>query len=264
MRRLIVSQEAISGDRIHITDKEDIDYISIVLRMKEGDSLLVSDGAGNAWETRIDRMSRGGIELFIISEQIVNDNESTRVTLYQGLPKGSKMEEIVRKATELGVFRIVPVGAARSIPGSEDISAAKLGRWRRIAKEASKQSRRLRVPEVSGVCSFAEAAAELADVGYDLILVLFELEDGRTLKHALRELGELKAGMPVNAGQKLEGGAKSLDIAAFVGPEGGFERAEVDRLVREGAESVSIGDTILRTETAGPAAIAMILYELDM
>ena len=249
MRRLIVSPQAVLGDRIHITDKEDIAYISVVLRMKEGGALLVSDGAGRAWEVVIDSISRTGVDLGIISEKPVYEEEKTQITLYQGLPKGTKMEDIVRKSTELGAYKIVPVSTARTIPGTDGISDAKLERWRRIAKEAAKQSRRPLVPEVSKVLDFEGAAAGLAGAGFDHILALFELEEGRTLKQALKE---------VNRGEK------PLNIAVFIGPEGGFEHAEVERLMREGAESVTVGETILRTETAGPAAVAMILYEFEL
>jgi len=254
MRSLIVSSNTISGDKIHITDNEDISYLSVVLRMKQDDKLLVSDGSGRVWETRIDSISRGGIELSVISKRYMPENDMTRVTLYQGLPKGAKMEEIVRKATELDVFKIVPLETCRTIPRSGDISASKFERWRRIAKEASRQSGRLLVPEVNGVIRFEEAAAELAGAGYDLILVLFELEENRTLKQALRDFCSR---MPNNS-------EKPYNIAIFIGPEGGFEKTEIEDLVSEGAESVTIGDTILRTETAGPAAITMILYEFDM
>ena len=264
MRRLIVSEDIVSGDRIHITDKEDILYISTVLRMTEGGGLLVSNGEGLLREAEIEHVSKSGIELRIISEFPQDDEEKTRVTLYQGLPKGPKMEEIIRKATELGVFRVVPVETARSVPGADDINAAKLERWRRVAKEASKQSRRDRVPEVADVTGLEEAAGGLSAEGYDLALALYELEEGRTLKQALRVLNESIDRILAKALQYYEGDSKPLEIAVFIGPEGGFESAEVERLVRAGAVSVTLGDTILRTETAGPAAIAMILYEMDM
>ena len=281
MRRLIVQPGTVSGDRIHITDKDDITYLSIVLRMKEGDMLLVTDGAGRAWETSISTITREDIELSVLAENPAPEDCMTRVTLYQGLPKGAKMDEIIRKATELGVYKIVPVATARSIPGSVNMVAMKLERWRRIAKEASKQSMRVNVPEVTGLLRFEEAAAGLADATnglnedapgiadatkgfeesapglagerFDLILVPYELEEEMTLKQALREPGAPARGS----------GGNPLNIAVFIGPEGGFESSEVGRLVGLGAVSVTMGSTILRTETAGPAAVAMILYELS-
>jgi len=258
MRRLIVNADTISGDRIHITDKEDISYLSAVLRMKEGEKLLVSDGAGKAWETNIDKISREEIELVVLSEQPVTEELRTRVTLYQGLPKGGKMENVIQKATELGVYRIEPVLTARAISGQEYVTTAKLERWRRVAKEASKQSRRLHVPEIGRVLAFKEALlglkdAESGEAGYDLVLTMYELEESHTVKQALRE----------SIASARDSNGEPLSIAVFIGPEGGFEREEVDRLAAEGAVSVTMGDTILRTETAGPVAVALILYELN-
>ena len=261
MRRLIVQPGAVTDNRIHITDKDDIMYLSGVLRMKAGDKLLVSDGAGRSWETNIKEVSRSGIELEILSENHVYEYVKTKVTLYQALPKGAKMDEIVRKATELGVFRIVPVKTARVETGSSSTSALKLERWHRIAREASKQSMRLRVPDISGLLEFTEAAARLKDAGFDLILAPYELEEERTLKQALRESIASADTAILCRAQGVD--EKPLSIAVFIGPEGGFESAEIDRLVAEGAVPVTLGDTILRTETAGPATVAMILYEFS-
>ena len=240
---------AFQGDIIQITDKEDISYLASVLRMKEGDALLVSDGVGRACEARITEMGRPGgagkpgIALEVIGERTVEDAYKTRITLYQGLAKGEKMSEVARKATELGVHRIVPTLTARSVP---DVgSAAKLERWRRIAEEASRQAQRWSVPEVADVVNLEDAAAGLAAEAYDLALVLYELEEAQTLKQVIA-------------------GGRFQKVAVFVGPEGGFEKNEVDTLIMQGAYSVTIGETILRTETAGPAAIAMLLYELEL
>lgn len=253
MRRLILQNDPIVNDRIVIKDKEDIAYLSIVLRMKEGDRLLVSDGAGKAWETAIETITRDEIVLEIIIEQHLREDCKTRVTLYQGLPKGTKMEEVIRKATELGVYRIIPFGTTRAIPDAGDVSIAKSERWHRIAKEASRQSRRFWVPEIDRVRSFKETVSGLAESGYDLILLLYELEEVRTIKHALQELKACKSEDD-----------SEWNIAVLIGPEGGFELWEVESLINEGAVTATMGDTILRTETAGPIAVAMILYELDL
>jgi len=261
MRRLIVQPGAVTDNRIHITDKDDIMYLSGVLRMKAGDKLLVSDGAGRSWETGITEISRSGIDLEILSENHIYEDMKTKVTLYQALPKGSKMEEIIRKSTEIGVYKIVPVVTKRTLEGSKNTTALRRERWLRVAKEASRQSRRLIVPELSTVLSFEEAAAGLKDAGFDLILAPYELEEERTLKQALREsIASVDAAMLCRAQGVDE---KPLSIAVFIGPEGGFESEEIVRLVSEGAISVTLGDTILRTETAGPATVAMILYEFS-
>ena len=255
MRRLFVGSESIQGDRIHITDKDDIFYLSTVLRMKVGDGLFVLSEQEKAFEARIVETGRDGILLDIAREVPIDKDFGTFVTLFQGLPKGAKMDEIVRKSTELGVSRIVPVVTSRSVTGADGVSAAKEGRWRRIAEEAARQSRRVRVPEVADVLLFDDAASGLAAGGFDLIIVLFELEEECTLKRALRECRDRLAGPDGNA---------APNVAVFIGPEGGFESKEIERLIGEGAESVTIGETILRTETAGPAAVAIILYEYEL
>lgn len=254
MRRLFVEPESIGEGLIYIKDKERISYLSAVLRLKAGDDIFVSDGVGKAYEARIMEIEKTVITLRIMTEQTFVESYNTRITLYQGLPKSAKMDEIVRKATELGVYRVVPVETARSVPGAEDGASVKLERWRRIAMEAARQSCRIGVPEVKAAMKFQEAAAGLKDEGYDLVLALFELEEALTLKHALQE--------------KLRRAKYNVswfpNIAIFIGPEGGFEQSEIDCLIREGAESVTIGETILRTETAGPAAIAMVIYECEL
>jgi len=255
MRRIFVEPEAFDDCTIYIKDKESISYISVVLRLKTGDALFVSDGVSKAYETRISGIGKNEITLHVITEQPFTDGYNTRITLYQGLPKGSKMDEIVRKSTELGVYHIVPVETARSVPDREKgAQASKLERWQRIAKEAARQSCRTSVPEVKSAMKFSDATAELKPEGYDIILALYELEEKRTLKHALQD------------GLHLMGhsGICFPKIAVFIGPEGGFEQYEVDSLIHEGASSVTIGETILRTETAGPAAVAMILYECEL
>lgn len=254
MRRIFTSPETIQGDIIHITDNDDIYYLTTVLRMNKGDGLYVSDGAGRAWETNISEIGKGGIRLDVVMECPADEGAGTDITLYQGLPKGAKMDDTIRKSVEIGVSRIIPVVTARSVPGADTVPASKLTRWGRIAGEAARQSRRARIPEVRPVQTLKEAAAGLAGEGYDLILVLYELEEGRTLKHALQGGRDR---------MRKSGVDRPPRAAVFIGPEGGFEREEVDCLLNEGAEAVTIGENILRTETAGPAAIAMILYEYE-
>lgn len=250
MRRIFAGQNAFHNDVILITDHDDIAYISGVLRMKTGDSLLVSDGVSRACETRITAISKTAIELRVQAECLFETGRKTEITLYQGMPKGAKMDEIVRKSTELGVRRILPIVTCRSVSSANNKSGAsqeKIRRWRRIAEEAARQSQRMEIPEVGDVISLPEAVKGLKNEDYDIVLILFELEEKLSLKEALRDR------MP-----------EFPKIAVFIGPEGGFEQEEVDLLVSHGAVTVTVGETILRTETAGPAAIAMIMYEMEL
>ena len=248
MRRIFVNKNDFVEGGLQITNKNVISYLSVVLRMDVGDELLVSDGVARTCETKITEISKSLIELNIQNECPFEEGYGTQITLYQGMPKGSKMDEIVRKSTELGVCRIVPTLTERSVPEiKRDAFSSKVSRWRRIAEEAARQSHRMSIPEVSEVISFADAVKELSSLDYDVTLALYELEEKQTLKVALQE-------------NKIQ----SPKIAVFIGPEGGFEQEEISQLVSAGAAVVTVGETILRTETAGPAAIAMILYENEM
>jgi len=255
MRRLFISLGEIHNGLIRITDADDVFYLSTVLRLRRGDGLYVSDGISKAYETRIAEVGRKEISLEVLEEKPIQDSGKVRISLYQGLPKGSKMDEIVRKTTELGVSRIVPVVMLRSVPSHDDgVSSGKLGRWRRIAEEAARQSRLIYVPEVSSVVRFSEAVESLKGEEYDVALVLYELEEGDTLKSVLQ----------AEKGFQLRKEGRPSSVAIFIGPEGGFEREEINALLEAGAKTVTIGETILRTETAGPAAIAMTMYELEL
>jgi 16S rRNA (uracil1498-N3)-methyltransferase len=254
MKRLFVDACDILSDRILVYDKGQINHLLHVLRMKPGDSLLVLDGAGMEYLAEIGEIAEGKkpeVVLHITSARPYERFPKTSVTLFQGIPKGQKFDDIVRKATELGVYRIVPLETARVVTEIRlESFEKKRERLQRIAGEAAKQSRRGDVPEVTPPVTVAEACGRIA--AFDAAILLYELEDGLTLKQALRRL------KPAGKGDT------GRNIALLIGPEGGFAEAEVALLTEAGAISVTVGDTILRTETAGPAAIAMLLYELEL
>lgn len=191
------------------------------------------------------------IEHIVELAQVASDEVTARVverrpgirpgiglTLVQGVPKGAKMDAIIRMGTELGVTEFVPVHSRRTVAEAKHRAA----RWRRIAVEASKQSRRADVPEVYDPVPFDLALGHLA--GHDLILLLWEGERMRSLADALTD-------------------ARSPQrVAVVIGPEGGLDHAEVEAATRRGAIPVSLGPLILRTETAGLVAVSMVLYEI--
>jgi 16S rRNA (uracil1498-N3)-methyltransferase len=164
-----------------------------------------------------------------------------KVTLFQCLPKTGKMELIVQKCTELGVFAVVPVVSARCVvvPGKD--CEKKRERYSRVALEAAKQSRRAMIPSVLPLIELKRIDVK----SFDLFLVAYEDENTVTLKQALRATNE------------------PASIALLIGPEGGLEESEVAHLVKAGAKSVSLGKRILRTETAGMAMLAQTLYEVE-
>lgn len=241
MNRFFVARENIAGGTALITG-EDVKHISKVLRMSPGDKVMLCDGEGTQYLAEIEDISRDKVTLGILESERCKSEPAQRITLYQGLPKGDKMELIVQKCVELGISEIVPVAAERSVvrvkPGE---FGGKRTRYQRVAYEAAKQCGRGIVPQVAELTDFASADM----TGHDLIIIAYEDEKGKTLKSLLRE------------------NIQARDIALVIGPEGGLERAEVDTLIKKGGVPVTLGPRILRTETAGMAALAMILYEIE-
>ncbi|MDR7439759.1 MAG: RsmE family RNA methyltransferase [Armatimonadota bacterium] len=229
MHRLLVKPDPGDPHLLHL-DAREARHALRVLRMRVGDVFLAFDGRGGEWEAELLRTSPG------VVARVLRPREGLalpyRLTLYQGVPKGDKMDTVVRMGTELGIARFVPVAMERSVK-----AGGRVERWRRIAAEASKQCRRAQVPEVADPMPFAQAAAAFAR--HSLRVFLWE-GGGRPLLRMLERTQEL------------------TDLAMFVGPEGGFAEEEVRRL-RACAEAVSLGPLVLRTETAGLAAAAVIL-----
>lgn len=268
MSRFFVSPADIDGRYIRITDKNDIHHMKKVLRLKSGDQVDVSDG--DAWEyrARIEETDEKEVLLLILDKQKFAREPATRITLYQGIPKGSKMEEIIQKSVELGVDSISPVFMERTVVVDKGNFGKKLSRWQKIADEAVKQCRRGMIPEVRSPIPFSEMSGALSE--YDLVIFPYENEEEMTIKELLRERltsVSSNASAPSAADMAEPNGAASNGpdrIAIIIGPEGGFSEKEAKALADAGIRGVSLGKTILRTETAGPAAIAMTMYELEL
>lgn len=249
MSRFFVSPGSIDLNRGIITiEGEDVRHISNVLRAAPGDTLVLSDGSGMDYEAVIDRIDREYIITRIADTRPNYTEPPIEITLFQGLPKADKMEAIIQKCVELGVKRIVPVITARTVvklKGAKDI-ASKTTRWKRIALEAAKQCDRGIVPEVEEPVEFLTALEKAG--GCTLNLIPYEEEREGSLKRLLREYG----------GSEIT----QREIAILIGPEGGFEPAEVEEAIKSGFCSVTLGPRILRTETAGMAVAAIIMYEI--
>jgi 16S rRNA (uracil1498-N3)-methyltransferase len=230
----------------------DVNHIKNVLRMKPGEKILLSDGKGTNCLCEIEKLESDKVTAKILPEEVDDTELPVNVTLYQGLPKGDKMEFIVQKCVELGVSRIVPVEMSRCVmkldPKKEE---AKRKRWYGISESAAKQSKRMIVPEISKLMKFKDAVAEAKSA--DLALVPYE--DSESLSGA--------GGMELT--RKLIGGLKPGQTAAvFIGPEGGFSDAEIEFARENGFKTVTLGKRILRTETAGlfvMAAMGLLLEE---
>ncbi len=205
----------------------------------------ISDGSLWEYETELEEITCDCATLRILDKQKCASEPETRVTLYQGVPKGSKMETVIQKTVEMGVDTIVPVFMERTIVVEKGNFNKKLVRWQKIADEAVKQCKRGMIPKVEESRSFQEMTSELSD--YDLVICPYENEESYTIKECLQSLKT-----PVKK------------VAIIIGPEGGFSDKEADLMKNIGAALVTLGKTILRTETAGLAALAMVMYELEL
>ena len=223
----------------------DVNHIRNVLRMKPGEDVRVNDGRGKTYLCCIGAYEEQTAVLDILKELDSDTELPSRIVLFQGLPKGDKMEWIVQKAVELGAYGIVPFAAKRSVVKLDEKKAAKKqARWQLIAKGAAEQSGRGIIPEISAVQTFAEALRMAEEL--DVILIPYELEEG------MQETARV-----------LEGIAPGQSVGIFIGPEGGFEEEEVERAKAAGAYAVTLGKRILRTETAGLTALSILMYHLE-
>lgn len=235
MPRFFVDETA--GDRVCITG-DDAHHISRSLRMRVGETLTVCDSTGADCRCEIEAVSDSLIELRVLAKTENDSEPSVRVTLYQGYPKGDKLETIIEKAVELGVYEIVPVLTSRSVARPDAKSAAKKQeRWQRRALEAAKQCGRGIIPRVAPLADIAELPVMLA-------------------KHQLNifcyELGGEPLGRLISAGE-------CTDISIFIGPEGGISADEAALLASAGSRAATLGKRILRCETAPIAALSAIM-----
>lgn len=252
MGKIFVNPSDIGDATILITEPGDVHHLSRVLRVKCGDSLEISDGVKWEYVTKIEEIEKDRIVCRIEDRQTHAREPKTKVTLYQGFPKATKLDSIIQKCVELGVEKIVPVYMDRSVVTDTGKGEKKAGRWQKIADEAAVQCRRGKQPNIALPAKLNEIFNTI--VKHKLIILPYENEGGRSLKDALLDF---KKNNPEDA-------SKGADIAVIIGPEGGFSDKEVERFREAGAEVVTLGKTILRTETAGPAALAMIMYELEL
>ncbi len=221
----------------------DVNHIKNVLRMKAGEEISVSNGRdGCEYRCGITELGEDSIqcELRFVKEESVE--LPVRVTLFQGLPKGDKMELIVQKAVELGVYEIVPVATRRCVVKLDRKKAAsKVTRWQGIAEAAAKQSKRGVIPQVRQVVSFAQALEQAGEM--EVRLIPYELERG--MEYTRKLLSGIRPGQRV---------------AVFIGPEGGFEESEITLAREKGLCPITLGRRILRTETAGMTVLSWIGY----
>ena len=238
MANFYIEKEQLSENTALITGEE-AQHISRVLRMKKGDEVTLCDGEGNFYEARLTDFNEKSVEAEILSMRRAETEPRVKLSIFQGVPKNPKLETIVQKLTEIGATAVVPMDTQRAVAKLD--KSAKVERLRKIAREAAKQSKRGIIPTVSDTMSFKDAIKEAAKA--DLMIIAYEEEHETSLKSALQ-------------------GKTPESVSVLIGPEGGFEKEEVEKAVALGAVSVTLGKRILRTETAPIAISSAILYEL--
>ena len=245
MQHFFVTPSQVEGEEIMIRGT-DVNHMKNVLRMKPGEQVLISDGNNHRYICVVEAYEPEAARLHIEEEEQTDTELPSRIYLFQGLPKSDKMELIVQKAVELGVYEVIPVSTRRTVVKLDAKKAAKkVERWQEIARSAAKQSGRGIVPGVTEVMDF-KTALEKAET-LDVCLIPYELAEGMDVTKQI--LSSIAAGQ---------------SIGIFIGPEGGFEKEEVEKAVQAGAEEITLGKRILRTETAGLAVLSILMFHLEM
>ncbi|MDY5845632.1 MAG: 16S rRNA (uracil(1498)-N(3))-methyltransferase [Bariatricus sp.] len=244
MHHFFVTPDQVSEESIYI-EGQDVNHMKNVLRMKIGEQVGISDGNNLKYVCEVASYEEKKAVLRILERMEADTELESKLYLFQGLPKADKMELIVQKAVELGAFEVIPVVTKRSVVKLDDKKAVKkVERWNSISESAAKQAGRSRIPEVKMPLSFKEALKKASDL--DVLLIPYELADGMEKTRQLI--------------RSIENGQS---VGIFIGPEGGFEAEEVEEAVKAGANEVTLGRRILRTETAGLAILSVLMFELE-
>ena len=238
--RFFVNKDQISETSVTITG-DDVKHIKKVLRLRAGEKIDVCNGCGTDYKCEIREISEGAVVAEVLEASENTSESPIKVRVFQGMPKSDKMDYIIQKCVELGVYEIIPVIAKRSVSIPKDVEK-KTVRWQRIADEAAKQCGRGYLPKVWPAISFSDAMKSV-NPEEELVLMPYECERENSLKAALKDTDK-------------------KTVSVFIGPEGGFDDSEVSLAEKCGAKTVTLGPRILRTETAPLAVCSAIMYEL--
>lgn len=245
MYHFFVAPDQISTHEIRI-EGSDVNHIRNVLRMVPGEKISISDREqGRRYYCEISTFEEDCVKAAILQSQEADTELVSKLYLFQGLPKSDKMELIIQKAVELGVYEVIPMATKRAIVKlDKKKEESKRKRWNMISESAAKQSKRMIIPEVTAVMTFAEALRYAAEI--DVKLIPYELAEGMEATRAI--LAEIQNGQ---------------SVAIFIGPEGGFDEKEIEQAQKAGVQPITLGRRILRTETAGMAVLSALMLQLD-
>ncbi len=244
MHHFFVDKSRIGEHEIRIGEA-DRNHIRNVLRMKPGERITVSSGGRLSYACRIKEYTEEAVVAEILDVRETEQELTSKIWLFQGLPKNDKMELIIQKAVELGVYAVVPMATKRAVVRLEGKKEeTKRRRWQGIAESAAKQAKRMIIPEIFPVRSFKEAAA-LAEK-LDVRLIPYELAED--MAHTREIFSNISPGQ---------------SVGLFIGPEGGFAPEEIEEAMTRRIQPITLGRRILRTETAGIAALSVLMYLLE-
>ncbi len=247
MPKFFIESKQIKNNKIEIIG-EDVKHIIQVLRAKKGEEVTICniDTQCN-YLAKIEQIKPESILCDIINIIESSSEPSIEVSIFQGLPKSDKMEYIIQKNIELGVKEIQPVIMQRCVAKWEKKGEnKKIERWQKIAQSAAKQSGRDIIPSIYAPITIQELCNKISE--FDLMLVAYEEETSNTLKNELKNAKSFKG----------------MKIGIIIGPEGGIDKKEIEKLVENSVKVITLGKRILRTETASIAIISDIMYEYDM
>lgn len=248
MPKFFVSNQNIKNNEITIIG-EDINHIKNVLRKKQGDEITICDiSTSKDYQCKIEEIQEKQITTSIIKELETNTEPEIQISILQGLPKAEKMELIIQKSVELGVYDITPIEMKRCVVKlNEKDKRKKQERWQKISEVAAKQSGRNIIPKINSIIPVKNICNLCPK--YDIVLVAYENEKENKLKHEIEKLKSQNK--------------KNLKIAILIGPEGGIDEKEIEILKQNNAKIVTLGNRILRTETVALNILSIIMYELE-
>ena len=240
MSRFYVKPEDVRGSEI-LVSKEEAHHIIDVMRLTVGDNVVAFDGSGKEYTGKIKAVDKNGVMVRITSVKKARQDKDINITIVQGLPKREIMDYVVEKVTELGVDRIIPVIVERTVVRyDEDKARQKVSHWKNIAISASKQCGRVKIPDIRPITTLAEVLKDIKN--YDLVIMACLSGHTVPLKKAIS-------------------GSKAKEILVLVGPEGDFSPKEIEAARSSGVRLVSLGDMVLRVETAAIYIMSVLNYE---
>jgi 16S rRNA (uracil1498-N3)-methyltransferase len=274
MHRFFVPSELLQETGIDIPLPKDLAHqVRDVLRLNDGEQLLLLDNSGDEILAAVAKTSKTGVEVHLLERRPGKSEPAVRIILCQGLLKSARFEWILEKGTELGVSVFAPILCRRSMAGLEDAGPTKIQRWQRIIQEAAEQSCRSRLPELLPIRPLMHALNNIPP--HALALMPWEEEHALTLRDALNTPNRVGAGDVLGGVGTLASPRPDFTtnpsplthppdtVVLFIGPEGGLMAEEVSLAQRHGVQVVSLGARILRAETAALTAVANVMYELD-